>query len=148
MYIAEEDLLNYIAKDDLDAALDEGYASMPSISRTACSTVRNYLYQRYRIDSELKRAGDDRNAHLVMIVCDISLYILFSGLPGRLTDEDVRKVRYDAAIRWLEQVAQGKVGAGIPSLSDPDSAGTNPEENPDYYSSIRFGAQPKMINEY
>lgn len=148
MYITEDDILNYIAKDDLDAALGEGYASMENISRTACSTVRNYLYQRYRIDSEYAREGEARNAHLVMIVCDISLYILFSGLPGRLTDEDVRKLRYDAAIRWLEQVAQGKVGAGIASLSDPEASGTNPEENPDYYNAIRYGSQPKMINEY
>lgn len=148
MYVTEDDFLNLIAKDDFDAALEEGFTSMEAITRTACSTVRGYLYQRYRIGSEYNRTGDERNAHLVMIVCDIALYILFSSLPGRLTDEDIRKIRYDAAIKWLEQVAAGKVGAGIPTLTDPDSEGTDPEQNPEYYAGIRFGSMNRLKNNY
>ena len=83
-----------------------------------------------------------------MIACDITLYLLFSSLPGRLTDDDIRHVRYQAAIRWLEQVAAGKVGAGIPSLTDPEEDGTDPEKNPEYYSSIRFQSEEKLQNEY
>ena len=44
MYITEEDILNIIAKDDFDAALAEGFTSMEALTRTACSTMRNYLY--------------------------------------------------------------------------------------------------------
>ena len=148
MYITEEDILNIIAKDDFDAALAEGFTSMEALTRTACSTMRNYLYQRYRIGSEFNKAGEARNPYLVMIACDITLYLLFSSLPGRLTDDDIRYVRYQAAIRRLEQVAAGKVGAGIPSLTDPEEDGTDPEKNPEYYSSIRFESEEKLQNEY
>lgn len=148
MYIQETDFLNFIAKDDFDAALAEGFTDMEALTRTACSTIRGYLYQRYRIAAEFKKTGVDRNEHLVMGACDIALYLLFSSLPGRLTEEDIRYIRYQAAIRWLEQCATGRIGAGIPSLSDPDVAGTDPEQNPEYYTSIRFESAPKLINEY
>ena len=77
MYITEEDILNIIAKDDFDAALAEGFTSMEALTRTACSTMRNYLYQRYRIGSEFNKAGEARNPYLVMIACDITLYLWF-----------------------------------------------------------------------
>ena len=148
MYIVEKDILNFIAKDDFDAALAEGFTSMETLTRTACDTIRNYLYQRYRIGSEFKKMGAARNSHLVMIACDITLYLLFTSLPGRLTDDDIRYIRYKDAMKWLEQVYVGKVGAGIPSLSDPNIDGTDPEQNPGYYSSIRFESEPKLENEY
>ena len=148
MYVAEPDFYNLIAKDDFDAALDEGFTSMEAISRTACATVQNYLYQRYRIRSEFDNMGNDRNAHLVMIVCDIALYILFSSLPGRLSEDDIRTTRYHAAIRWLENVAAGRIGAGIPSLTDPIPGGTNPETDPEYFAGIRFESETKLQNNY
>lgn len=148
MYIVEKDILNLIAKDDFDAALAEGFTSMEALTRTACAMIRNYLYQRYRIGSEFKKRGDSRNSHLVMIACDITLYLLFTSLPGRLTDDDIRNIRFKDAKRWLEQVYAGEVGAGIPSLSDPNIDGTDPEQNPNYFSSIRFESEPKLENQY
>lgn len=148
MYVAESDFYCLISKDDFDAALDEGFTSMEAITRTACSMVEGYLYQRYRIKAEFAREGEERNAHLVMIVCDIALYLLFSGIPGRLSDDDIRTTRYNAAIRWLENVAAGRLGAGIPTLTDPEQNGTDPEQDPDYYAGIRFGSEPKLTNHY
>ena len=120
MYAIESDFHNLIAKDDFDAALAEGFTSMEAITRTACATVQNYLYQRYRIRSEFDKMGDDRNAHLVMIVCDIALYHMVSAMPQKMGSE-IRKERYERAIKWLEGVQAGKIIPDLPLVINEDN---------------------------
>ena len=56
----------------------------------------------------------DRHPLIVMYTCDIALYHMSASLPGKMGSE-IRKERYERAIKWLEGVASGKiVPTGLP----------------------------------
>lgn len=148
MYVVTEDYYNVISTEDLEAALYEGRVDLNRVERIAIREVSGYLRKRYRIASEFKKKGDDRNDYIVMIVIDCVLFHLFSGLPGRITDGDVRKIRYDAAKKWLREVRNGDTDPEIPSISDSESGGGDPEQNPDNFHTIRWDSKPKQDNDW
>ncbi len=56
----------------------------------------------------------DRHPLIVMYTCDIALYHMSASLPAKMGSE-IRKERYERAIKWLEGVASGKiVPTGLP----------------------------------
>lgn len=56
----------------------------------------------------------DRHPLIVMYTADIALYHMSASLPGKMGSE-IRKERYERAIKWLEGVASGKiVPTGLP----------------------------------
>ncbi|MBQ4278347.1 MAG: DUF1320 family protein [Rikenellaceae bacterium] len=148
MYLEREDYYSLISREDLEAALLQSEAQLERIERMACDEVSSYLRRKYRIASEFARTGDDRNDNLVRITLDVALYHLFTALPGRITDEDVRRIRYLDAIKWLVSVRDSDNDPGIPSLSDPNPDGTDPEQNPEMFQSVRWGSMPRNENTY
>ena len=48
-----------------------------------------------------------------MYVCDMALYHMVSAMPQRMGYE-IRKERYDRAIKWLEGVQAGKIVPDLP----------------------------------
>src|SRR6266436_1666386 len=57
---------------------------------------------------------------------DIAVYKIALGRSGR-TDE--MRVRYEDALALLEKISSGKVGLGLPPVTDPGGGG-NPSTNP------------------
>jgi phage gp36-like protein len=104
----------------------------------ALDEVRSYMRTKNRIDQEFSKTGDDRNDYLVLIVIDVSLYHLYSMLAPRMGIE-IKKDRYDYAIKWLKEVRDGKADPGIPSIDDPEENGTDPVTDPDYFNTVRYG---------
>lgn len=146
-YLSKEDFYSIISKDDLDAALDGEYADLDSVVAIACEEVVSWLRQRYRISSEMRKTGEQRNRYIMMITMDCALFHLFSSIPGRLSDEDIRTQRYKNAVKWLREAADGALSAGIPTLSDAFGE-DDPEGNPDSYKRVLFESQTKMTNDY
>lgn len=55
-----------------------------------------------------------RHPLIVMYTVDIALYHMSASLPGKMGSE-IRKERYERAIKWLEGVASGRiVPTGLP----------------------------------
>nr|DAN87896.1 MAG TPA: head to tail adaptor [Caudoviricetes sp.] len=146
-YINREDFYPLISKNDLDAALDAEYTRLDEEVSMAQDEVASYLRSRYRIASEFRKEGEQRNRYIMMVVMDCALYHLFTTIAGRLAEEDIRAVRYAAAVKWLREVANGDLTAGIPTLSDPEG-GSDPEQDPDAYKQIRWNSWQKMRNDY
>lgn len=82
----------------------------------AQAEISGYLNPKYdtnKIFNTEDQAGA-RNPLIVMYTCDIALYHMSASLPGKMGSE-IRKERYERAIKWLEGVANGKiVPAGLP----------------------------------
>ena len=124
--------LNVISQSDAENldravgyAIDEisGYLRAMEPSKTG---VRPY-----DIEAIFNATGDERNKQLVMYTCDVALYHLVSWLPQKMGFE-IRQIRYERAIAWLEDVQAGKVILDVPSIPEPESGN---EQNP-----IRFGS--------
>lgn len=148
MYIRSEDYYQVISREDLEALLCEGEVSRESCERITCAEVGGYFRGRYKINGEYNKTGNDRNEYIVLIVVDCCLYHMFSRIPGRISGDDVRKIRYDAALKWLRDVRDGKADPGIPSISDTTPEGIDPETNPEAFQSIRWGSMERANNDY
>jgi len=131
MFLTEED---YITTSD--AALAILQQSKPGnrekAEKSAIDEISGYLRERYDIKKIFTATGDARSEMIVMRTTDISLYHLVSWLPQKMGYE-IRKERYERAIKWLSDVQTGKIMPGLPTLTGPD--GEEDAGNP-----IRFGA--------
>ena len=76
-----------------------------------------------------------RDAIIVTYVCDIALYHMIAAMPQKMGSE-IRKERYERAIKWLEGVQAGKIIPDLPIKTDQQG---NPENQ-----GITFSSQPKL----
>jgi len=68
-------------------------------------------------DTAYWKKGDKRDKHLVKLYVDIVLYNLHCSNNARTIPEHIDDA-YSEALKWLEWVAQGKISAGLPLLTD------------------------------
>lgn len=87
--------------------------------KMAIEEIAGYLRSRYDTGLIFSAVGDNRNDVIVMHACDITLYHLVSWLPGKMGRE-IRKERYERAIKWLEEVQAGKVTPDLPTCTGED----------------------------
>lgn len=80
--------------------------------------------------------GDNRNALIVMYAIDILLYHIHSRLAGYQVPE-IRIIRYEAALKWVQMAGNGKIVADLPLLPSTETV-----------SNFRFGSNPKRQHNY
>lgn len=100
--------LSGISTGDQDAALD-----------AASQVADSYLGAKFQLP--LKTWGDD----LRRAVCDVAAWMLIKrrGFSPQAADGGMIREAYDDGLRWLEQVAVGKV---VPSgVTDSEATGAN-----------------------
>lgn len=116
----------FIIKEDFKAVCDPqtleviNQADADNLERAigyAMEEVASYLRSRYDINKAFSQEGTERNAQLVMILCDVALYHLVAWLPKRIGFE-IRETRYNNAISWLKDVQSGKATPDLPPLTN------------------------------
>lgn len=103
--------------------------------RMACEEIAGYLRGRYDTEKLFAATGEDRNDVIVMRACDIALYHLSSWLPNKMGHE-IRKERYEQAVKWLEGVQSGKIMPNLPTYTGED--GEEDVNNP-----MKWGSEEK-----
>ena len=87
----------------------------------AQAEIAGYLNPKYDTIA-IFNTENARHPLIIMYTCDIALYHMSASMPGKMGTE-VRKERYDRAIRWLEGVANGKIvptGLPLATTTTPD----------------------------
>lgn len=87
----------------------------------AQAEIAGYLNPKYDTTA-IFNPENTRHPLIVMYTCDIALYHMSAAMPGKMGSE-IRKERYDRAIRWLEGVANGKIvptGLPLATTTTPD----------------------------
>ena len=85
--------------------------------------IAGYLRPVYDTDAVFSASADHRNRLIVMYTADIVLYHLTASQPQKMGSE-IRKERYDRAIKWLEGVQAGKIIPDLPlKVSEDGSSG-------------------------
>jgi phage gp36-like protein len=64
---------------------------------------------------------DPRNKHLITIVVDLTLYLLFTNTGRQLSE--LRVKRYDDAIKWLEKVQKEELSPALPLIDEDKPSG-------------------------
>ena len=134
MFLTEDDYI-VASSTSLNVLQQCSQDKRETAERMAVEEMAGYLRSRYDVEKVFSATGDDRNDVLVMRACDIALYHLSSWLPTKMGHE-IRKERYDLAIKWLEGVASGKITLDLPTVTGEDG-----EE--DIYNPMKWGSEKK-----
>ena len=83
----------------------------------AIEEIAGYLRPKYDIEAVFSAEGEDRNRSIVMYACDCALYHMAASLPQKMGME-IRKERYERAVKWLEGVQAQKIIPDLPLVTD------------------------------
>lgn len=119
MFITDEDYKVVIGDSALKVVSQTSEQNRANAEAEAQEEISSYLRPTYDCEKIFTAEGDSRNRLIVMYTCDIALYHMVSAMPQKLGSE-VRKERYERAIKWLEGVQAGKIIPDLPLATDDD----------------------------
>lgn len=123
MFIDNEDYRVVIGEAALKVISQSSPENIANAEAEAMEEIAGYLRPVYDADAVFSATGDDRNRLIVMYTADIVLYHLTASQPQRMGSE-IRKERYDQAIKWLEGVQVGKIIPDLPlKVSEDGTSG-------------------------
>ena len=111
-----------LTENDYKVVIGEsGYKTIAQVSEAnvlkaeceAQEEMAGYLRPKYDVGAIFGAEGEQRNSIIVMYLCDMALYHLSASLPQKMGSE-IRKERYERAIKWLEGVQSGKIVPDLP----------------------------------
>ena len=117
MFITDNDYKVVIGEQALKVISQASAENRATSEKEAREEISGYLRPVYDCNAIFSATGDSRNQQIVMYACDIALYNMASSMPQKMGME-IRKERYERAVKWLEGVASGKIVPDIPRAVD------------------------------
>ncbi|MBR4814113.1 MAG: DUF1320 family protein [Paludibacteraceae bacterium] len=107
-FITDTDYDSTIHSEILDSLTRGDSTIVEQCENDAIAEMKGYLSVRYDTDAIFSKTGSDRNALVLMYAKDIAVYHMFCvHNPYKISK--IRQDRYDRAMEWLKQVAQGNI---------------------------------------
>lgn len=113
MFITDEDYRVVIGEAALKTVSQTSVENRTNAESEAQEEISSYLRPVYDCKATFSAQGNERNKLIVMYTCDIALYHMVSAMPQKMGSE-IRKERYERAIKWLEGVQAGKIIPDLP----------------------------------
>ena len=117
MFVTDEDYRVVIGEMALKVVSQTSDEIRANAEREAMEEIAGYLRPVYDTETAFRAEGDNRNRLIVMYACDIALYHMTAAMPQKMGSE-IRKERYERAIKWLEGVQAGKIIPALPVATD------------------------------
>lgn len=123
MFIDNEDYKVVIGDAALKVVSQSSPENIANAEAEAIEEISGYLRPVYDTAAIFAATGSDRNRLIMMYTADIALYHLTASQPQKMGSE-IRKERYERAVKWLEGVQAGRIVPDLPlTVSDDGSAG-------------------------
>ncbi len=135
MFIQDEDYKVVIGDAALKVISQVSDTVRANAEEEAIEEMSAYLRPKYDCSAVFSAVGDERNHLVIMYTCDIALYHMSAAMPQKMGSE-IRKERYERAVKWLEGVQSGKIVPDLPLLLDADGELVN--------GSFSYGCQSKL----
>lgn len=142
MELTKEDYMAVISEMAYKNIAGTDEADMRRGEREAQEEISGYLRSIYDVAKIFSATGENRNPQIVMFMADVTLYHLSASLPQKMGSE-IRKERYDRAIKWLEGVQSGKIVPDIPRTTILDKEGNSTEAG-----AFIYGSEKKLIHNW
>lgn len=117
MFITDQDYKVVIGEQALKVISQVSENNRINAEQEAIEEISSYLRPKY--DTNAVFTNIDRNSLIVMYACDIALYHMAASAPQKMGME-IRKERYERAIKWLEGVQAGKIVPDLPLATDQE----------------------------
>ncbi len=134
-FITEEDYSVVIGETALKVISQTSEENRNNAEQEAQEEISGYLRPTYDCDAIFAAEDDGRNRLIVMYTCDIALYHMAASMPQKMGSE-IRKERYERAVKWLEGVQSGKIIPDLPPATDEDGNTTG--------DLLAFSSQPPL----
>lgn len=135
MFITEEDYKVVIGDTALKVISQTDEANRNNAEAEAQEEISGYLRPKYDCEAIFSAEGNERSRQIVMYTCDIALYHMVSAMPQKMGSE-IRKERYDRAIKWLEGVQAEKIIPDLPLAVNAEGKPTG--------ESFLYSSQPQL----
>ncbi|MCF0257481.1 MAG: DUF1320 family protein [Bacteroides heparinolyticus] len=135
MFISDNDYKVVIGDAALNVVSHTDALTRRAAEAHAQEEISSYLRPKYDVNAIFSAQGDLRSSLIVMYTCDIAIYHMIASQPQKMGAE-IRKERYDRAIKWLEGVQAGKILPDLPLSSGDDGQPSN--------SPITYHSQPQL----
>ena len=134
-FLTDNDYKILISTEDLDIVQSSDTELRTSAELIAQDEISAYINTTiYDASQTFAATGTDRNNTIIKMMIDITLYQLFSGIPGNQLTE-IRVERYDKAIKDLEKLQKGMVDIGLPIYPVEDEITTG---------QLKWGSRAKL----
>lgn len=134
MFVTDEDYSVVIGDDALKVLSRASAENRANAELEAIEEISGYLRPVYDSAAVFDAEGDSRNRLIVMYTADIALYHMVASLPQKMGLE-IRRERYERAIRWLEGVQSRRIVPDLPLASDDGGSPTN---------TVIYHSEPKL----
>jgi len=121
-----DDIRNQITGSD-DAVLDDAEIH-------AMAVIQDALYQKYDLDAEFAKTGDNRHKNLLRWMLNLALYFLYERIPDNQVPERVVK-NYDDTVIEIKNIEIGKRNTSLAKLTR--------EDNGRKETNVRWGSNKK-----
>lgn len=121
MFIDKEDYKVVIGDVALKVISQSTPENIENAEMEAIEEMSGYLRPVYDTEAIFSATGNERNRLIVMYTADIVLYHLNASQPQKMGSE-IRKERYERAIKWLEGVQAGKIIPDLPTVDAEDGS--------------------------
>lgn len=101
------DYLVYITEGALQKIIRDNDTKLTDCERMAYGYVYEKLSNRFNLDKEIQKKGDDRNPALVRWMSVLAIYYVYQSIPDEEIPERVRQ-NYEDVIAEIQRVASGK----------------------------------------
>jgi phage gp36-like protein len=125
MFITDQDYKVVIGDQALKVISQVSQQNRNNAETEAIEEISGYLRPKYDVEAIFSvgdgsaAAMEGRNRLIVMYTCDIALYHMAASLPQKMGIE-IRRERYERAVKWLEGVQAGKIVPDLPLAIDED----------------------------
>jgi phage gp36-like protein len=143
MFVTDDDYITLADAAALKIISQTSEDNRRKAERMGIEEITGYLSDRYNCSLVFSAQGDKRNPLVLMYTMDCALYHMCAWLPQKMGHE-IRKERYDRALKWMEGVAKGLLNPTLPGKGD-DGEGNIDE---DLNSSLSWGSEPKNNNSW
>ena len=123
MFITNEDYKVVIGEQALKVVSQISEENRANAEQEAIEEISSYLRPKYDTEAVFSATGEERNRLIVMYTCDCALYHMTASAPQKMGME-IRKERYERAIKWLEGVQSGKIMPDLPLATDENGEPT------------------------
>lgn len=138
-FLTTTDFKQIIQTDILGQVIEEDAAVRLQGEQSAIEEMSSYLNSRYDVAAIFAKTGNDRNALIVLLCMDITLYHIHARINPVMMP-DIRKERYKSAIQWLKDVATGIINpTGLPALENAEGEAV---------VNNRYGSNPGLTSQW
>lgn len=135
MFITDDDYRVVIGDNALKVLSQASQDIRDNAEREAIEEMAGYLRPKFDVSAIFSAGGDERNRLVVLYAADIALYHMSAAMPQKMGSE-VRRERYERAIRWLEGVQAGRIVPDLPLAGSTDGESGS--------SAFLFGSQRQL----